>query len=227
MTAWFWLAVALGAVGWFAFAKDDWRRGHGRWIARATLAFALPCVAGLAAMGRLDALTTMPRAFAPLAVQVPRIDPLALLPAFALGLPIGAVIVWVRMWWRRRRGQPLPASIVAPVPLAARSPADMLPAAATALAAGITEELAFRLFIPLTATIVSGSALFGFALATAAFVALHRYQSWPGLIGVALSAVALIVLYLSTGALWLVIAAHVAIDVMALVVRPWLARFGR
>lgn len=191
------------------------------------LAFALPASAGLAALGRLDALTVMPREFAPLAAYLPHYDPYELIPALALGLPLGMAVVAARIWWLRRRGKPMPASMVAPAPLAARSRAEMLPAATTALVAGVTEELAFRLFIPLVATIATGSVILGFTLAIVIFLLLHRYQSWLGQIGVALSAVALIALYLSTGALWLAIAVHAAVDVMALAVRPWLARFGR
>lgn len=198
-----------------------------RWIARAILAFAVPALAGLAALGRLGALTSLPAEFVPLAGHVPRYDPLELLPALAGGLPLGVAVVAARLWWLRRRGRPLPATMIAPAPLAARSEREMLPAGITALAAGVTEELAFRLFIPLTAAIVSGSAVIGFALATAVFLALHRYQPWLGRVGVALSAIVLSALYLSTGALWLVIAIHAAVDVAALAIRPWLARFGR
>lgn len=194
---------------------------------RATLAFAAPALVGLAAMGRPDALVALPAEFAPLAADLPRYDPFELLPALAIGLPLGMVVVAAWVWWLRRRGRPMPKMLVAPAPLAARSKREMLPATATALVAGVTEELAFRLFIPLTATIVSGNVWVGFALATAVFLLLHRYQSWPGRVGVALSALALIALYLSTGALWLAIALHAAVDVMALAVRPWLARFGR
>lgn len=221
------LALGLGGIAWFAFARDDWRRGHLRWIVRATLGFALPALVGLVLLGRTEALWMLPAEFAPVAALLPRYHPFALLPALALGLPLGIAVVVVRIWGWRRRGRTLPRSIVAPAPLAARSPRELLPASATALAAGVTEELAFRLFLPLAATLLTGSAWFGFALATAAFVALHRYQRWPGLVGVTLSALALIALYLSTGALWLAVAVHAAIDVMALAVRPWLARFGR
>lgn len=227
MMAALWLAIALGAVVWFAFPTDRWRRGHARWILRAALAFAVPALVGLAAMGRLDALADMPAEFAPLAAYLPRYDPYQLLPALAVGLPLGISVVAARVWWLRWRGRPMPTSMFAPAPLAAKSHAEMLPAAATALVAGVTEELAFRLFIPLSATIASGSAMLGFALATTVFIALHRYQSWLGQIGVGLSALALIALYLSTGALWLVIVVHAAVDVMALAIRPWLARFGR
>lgn len=90
----------------------------------------------------------------------------------------------------------------------------------------MTEELAFRLAIPLLVARLTGSALAGFALGTALFVALHRYQSWPGLIGVTITAAVFTVGYLATGALWLVMLVHAAIDVIALAVRPWLAGFA-
>ena len=222
------LAVALGAVAWFTFARGPDRpshfgRSHARWIRRATLAFAAPALIGLTALGRLDALVVVPGEFGEIARRLPRTDPVALLPGLGLGLLIGLAVVLVRIGWARWRDQPVPRYIAAAAPLAARNRGELLPAAATALVAGVTEELAFRLFIPLVATLVSGSAWFGFAFATLLFGALHRYQSWPGRIGVTALGTALIAVWLMTGALWLAMLIHAAIDLMALVVRPWLA----
>lgn len=182
---------------------------------------------GLALLGRTAALATLPPEFAPVAAWLPRYHPAALVPALAAGLPLGIAVVAARIGWLRRRGRPLPRTLVAPAPLAARRHRELLPASVTAVVAGVTEEVTFRLFVPLAATLATGNVWIGFGLATGAFVALHRYQRWPGLIGVALTALALVALYLSTGALWLVIAVHAAIDVMALAVRPWLAGFRR
>lgn len=176
-------------------------------------------------LDRPDALGSLPREFAALAAQLPRYTAANLLPPLLVGLTLGLLLVWVRIWRAHRRGSP--NSIDAAAPYAARGRRELLPAVAVALAAGVTEELAFRLTIPLLAARVTGSALAGFALAAAVFVAIHRYQSWPGRVGVALAVVALTALYLSTGALWLAMLVHTVIDISALAIRPWLAGFGR
>lgn len=195
-------------------------------MVRATIGFALPAIVMLALLDGWVALAALPTAFVPVADHLPAVAPGDLLPAVLGGMPLGAAIVWGRVRYLRRRGRPLPQTIVAPAPLAARSRAELLPATVTALVAGVTEELAFRLAIPLLVTRLTGDPWLGFATATVAFVALHRYQPWWGRVGVALTAVGLIALYLMTGALWLVMLVHAAIDVMALAVRPWLAGFS-
>jgi membrane protease YdiL (CAAX protease family) len=52
------------------------------------------------------------------------------------------------------------------------------------------------------------------------FGAVHRYQGWPGMIATTLTGAALAALYGLTGALWVAIAFHIAIDLNTLVVRP-------
>lgn len=201
-------------------------RSHWRWIGRATLAFAAPALLALALLDGWAALVLLPVAFLPVAQFVPILSASDLLPTILAGIPFGAAVVGLRILHLRRRGRPLPLTMIAPTPLAARAPRELLPAAVTALVAGVTEELAFRLAIPLLIARLTGNSWLGFAVATAAFAALHRYQPWWGQVGVVLTALVFIALYLSTGALWLVMLLHGLIDVMALAVRPWLAGFG-
>src|SRR3546814_20674576 len=61
-----------------------------------------------------------------------------------------------------------------------RGRGEMLHAAASALAAGITEELYFRLLLPLTIALVTGNALVGFAVATLLFGIAQRSHRWRG-----------------------------------------------
>jgi membrane protease YdiL (CAAX protease family) len=97
---------------------------------------------------------------------------------------------------------------------------DTLPAIALAISAGVSEELFFRLFLPLLIALVSGSALTGTIIAALCFGGVHRYQGWRGVVATTLSGVALSVLYGLTNSVWMAIAFHIAIDVNALVVRP-------
>nr|WP_246346552.1 CPBP family intramembrane glutamic endopeptidase [Sphingomonas endophytica] len=92
-----------------------------------------------------------------------------------------------------------------------------------AIVAGVTEELFFRLLLPLLIAIVSGSALLGFAGTTAAFGYAHRYQGWRGVIGTVIAGVLLALVYLVSGRLWAAMLVHAAIDLNGLVLRPMLA----
>src|SRR3546814_10584207 len=74
-----------------------------------------------------------------------------------------------------------------------------LHAAASALAAGITEELYFRLLLPLTIALVTGNALVGFAVATLLFGLAHRYQRWRGVLATSAVGAVLAFVYLASG----------------------------
>jgi membrane protease YdiL (CAAX protease family) len=100
---------------------------------------------------------------------------------------------------------------------------EALLAAGSAVSAGITEELYFRLAVPLLIADLAGSAWLGFAVATLLFALAHRYQRWLGVVATGLIGALLAFLYLQSGALWLAMLVHATIDVNGLVVRPVLA----
>lgn len=91
------------------------------------------------------------------------------------------------------------------------------------LVAGVTEELFFRLLLPLLIVMLSGSAVVGFAVAIALFGYAHRYQGLGGVAGTLLAGVLLTLVYLLSGRLWAAMLVHVAIDLNGLVVRPLLS----
>jgi membrane protease YdiL (CAAX protease family) len=220
------LALALAGVAWFAWPRDRARLSHARWLRRAGIGFLLPTLAALLALGRLDALWTVPPEFAPVVAWLPYAEPLAIAPAVALGLAIGGGLIAARIGWARWRGRPLSYRFVFPAPLAAHDRAQLLPAALVSIWAGVTEEVAFRLGLPLLLTLVTGDAWAAVALATLIFAALHRYQPWWGQLMVLGAGVVLGGLYLITGALWLAIVVHAIMDLLGLVLRPWLAGFN-
>ncbi|RDE04878.1 CPBP family intramembrane glutamic endopeptidase [Sphingomonas aracearum] len=144
-----------------------------------------------------------------------------MLPAWlvAAALAAGTLFNAGWTWARARRGKPA----LELVPLASILPRwrEELPAAAfLSLVAGVSEELFFRLVLPVLFALVGGGALAGFVVGTAAFALLHRYQGWRGMLATALVGIVLAVLYLASGQLWVAMAAHAAIDLNALVVRP-------
>lgn len=203
-----------------------------RWCTRQWLGFALPSVAALAMIGRLPAIAALPAEFAPLAGDTPPLawsdlGPLAL--GGAIGVGLGSVGIWLARWWRRRRGRPAAApwtlgDLSAILPRDAR---ELAWAAVLAVSAGVCEELAFRLALPLLLAIVTGGVATAFAIATIGFGAMHRYQGWVGVIATTAIGVLLSAVYLATRTLWAAMLVHVLIDLNGLVLRPALAGVWR
>ncbi len=213
------LMGALAAAWWFL------RPQHGpatraaryrRWLRRAGLAFALPTLVALVALGRLDALWRLPPEFLGVRGHLPDLgggDIAA--PALA-----GTLIGLVAAAWRARRGA---RPIGRPGALTPRSRDELGWGATVAVVAGVTEEPFFRLLLPLLIAIATGSAVAGFAIALLLFGAMHRYQGWRGVIATTLFGGVMTGVYLLSGALWLVVALHVLIDLNGLVVWPALS----
>jgi membrane protease YdiL (CAAX protease family) len=210
------LTGALAAAWWFL-------RPHGapatrlaryrRWMRRACLAFLLPTMVALAVLGRLDALWRLPSEFLGVRGYLPDLagGDIAI-PALA-----GTLIGLVAAAWRARRGG---RPIGRPGALTPRSRDELGWGAAVAVMAGVTEEPFFRLLLPLLIAIVTGSAAAGFVIALLLFGAMHRYQGWRGVIATTLFGGVMTGVYLLSGALWLVMALHVLIDLNGLVVWP-------
>ncbi|RIA37561.1 CAAX prenyl protease-like protein [Hephaestia caeni] len=229
------LALALGAYVYFfkgnfgrlreltAARPPGWRRRRYRlWIAKAFVLFAGPALLGLALLGRLDALAMLPEEFETLAVAAGYPLPIGWLVLEVLaGLLVGALLGGGWALWRRRRGK-APAMLGDFSLLLPRARGEMLHAAASALAAGITEELYFRLLLPLAIALVTGNALIGFVAATLLFGLAHRYQRWRGVLATSAVGAVLAFVYLASGALWLAILVHVLVDLNGVLLRPWL-----
>ncbi|MDQ0839612.1 CPBP family intramembrane glutamic endopeptidase [Sphingomonas faeni] len=190
------------------------------WIAKAAIAFVLPAIVGLALLGRLDAIVTVPREFDALRSLLPslagdsRAELFGMIGGSALGgLVIGAVLATRRNWRILRTignvGSLLP-----------RNRPEIMHAAAMSIAAGISEELAFRLFLPLLVALVSGNAFAAFGVAIAVFGAMHRYQGRAGVIATTLVGALMAAIYLMTGELWLAMLLHALIDLNSLALRP-------
>jgi len=230
------LAFALAAYGYFfkgdfgrlsalaARRPPGWRRRRYRlWIAKSWLLFAGPALLGLALLGRLDALTAMPAAFAAPALAAGYPAPLAdIAGELAVGVAAGSVIGGGWAIWRGRKGR-RPAMLGDFSTLLPHDRGEALLAAGAALSAGITEELYFRLLIPLAIADLTGNAWIGFGVGTMLFALAHRYQKWLGVAATGGVGVLLAFFYLQSGALWLAMLFHATIDLNGLVVCPALA----
>lgn len=144
---------------------------------------------------------------------------------FVIGLcvsgAIALVVSSVAMRADARKGKPIPG-LDAYAALLPRTREERWYAAAGSISAGICEELLYRGFF-----IAVGIQLFHLSLVAAAvgsaaiFTLIHVYQGWRGLVGIAVLATILTVIYLRSASLVLPIALHVLIDLRALlVIRP-------
>ncbi|TPG20920.1 CPBP family intramembrane metalloprotease [Sphingomonas koreensis] len=228
------LALALASYGYFfkgdfgrlnalrALQPPGWRRRRYRvWIAKSWALFAAPAVVGLLVLGRIDAIRVLPGEFHGLAVQAGYPAPI-FGEGIAIGLFAGSLIGGGWTLLRKRRGK-LPAMLGDFSSLLPRDRSEGWLATGSAISAGITEELYFRLLIPLLVADLTGNAVLGFGVSLVLFALAHRYQKWIGVAATGLVGVLLSYLYLQSGALWVAMVVHAIIDFNGLVVRPALA----
>lgn len=236
--AWALLAAALGIVGYGVahgggfsarFAALVGRTSRSRvvlgWAMGTGITYGLSSLVALALLGRGSAVAIMPDELAQAAwgLGLPARSDATVAATLGgcalLGAAGGVAILWVR----RRMGRGA-IGLRYRSPAAATSRGEAPAAIALALAAGVGEELFFRLLLPLLFALTIGSANAGFAVSLVAFTMLHRHQGTVGMVAVAITGAALTYLYLLTGALWVLVVVHVAIDLNALILRPWLTR---
>ena len=218
------LIAALFAYGWYLKGgpfppRVLAGRRFARLAARSATLFGAGALLLLTVGGRLGAVMRVPPAFDALHAQVrdwlPGVgEPLSLW-LMALGMAIGGALGAALSRWRRRVFAFGDISAVLP-----RSRGELGWAVLLAIDSGVSEELFFRLLLPLLMAEVSGSAVTGFVGATALFGFAHRYQGWQGVVATTLVGVLMAALYLASGRLWVAMLLHMAINLNGLVVRP-------
>lgn len=142
--------------------------------------------------------------------------------AYLLIPVLGILAVVVRERVRRWRGRPVPAPRVIGdvVVLLARDRAEVLLLTGMSVAAGVCEELFFRLLVPVLIADATGSLVLTFIGATLLFGLAHVYQGWRGVLGTSMIGALLMLIYLLSG--WLLVAMlfHATIDFLTLALRP-------
>lgn len=240
--------VATLAIGLGAWVKRDagvYRRFreeedtvvrqsfYWRWTAESFVILTGASLITLWLLGRQTAWSSLPDEFAPLAAPLRGGSAASSAGAassdqmlgFAIGAAFGLALV-VFLNWRRLRGMLAPA--VGDIePLLPRNGRERLIAIPLSLNAGFSEELFFRLALPLLLTHVTGSPVLAFAAATVAFGLAHAYQGWKGIVGTGFVGALLAVQYLASGSLLKVMLIHAAIDIVAFVVRPCVSSWVR
>jgi membrane protease YdiL (CAAX protease family) len=239
------LAICLAALAWttwqdvadYAAFKQltltgDRQRRYRVWVLKSALLFlALPATC-LVLLGRSSAIVSAPAEFAGASHWVRSVSPLAGLgPAFLGGMVGGSVsigvfaVIWAQRAAREGGAHRMPTlgDIGALMP---RNGRETLWTALMSLNAGVSEEIFFRLTLPLLITLCTGNAALAFVVASLIFGAAHVYQGWVGVAATTVLGFVFAGLYLATGSLLLPIAVHFGVDLMGLVVRPTLARLA-
>jgi len=235
------LTFCLAAVWWFVrndaaeYASfklltdtADRQKRFRAWILKCFLLFSGATLAGLAILGRLRALILLPAEFASLAGRVQSVMPApqTLHPEFLVGfgfaLAVGIIAGALAMKASSRKTGPIVLGDIQP--LMPRNWAETAWAAGLSLNAGLSEELFFRLLLPLLVTGLFRNALLGVGFAVIVFGLVHFYQGPVGIVATTILGLALSGVYLWTGSLWIAVVVHACLDLIGLVVRPTIAR---
>jgi membrane protease YdiL (CAAX protease family) len=143
---------------------------------------------------------------------------------FGVGFAIGASTVFVALLvvpvilLRRQIGEiPTVGDIGSLLP---RARGELIYGAGLSLNAGLVEELLFRLAMPALLFGITGNGVVAFALAAVLFGLLHLYQKVWGVIGATLLGIALTLVFLLSGSIWVAMAVHAFIDLRSLVLVP-------
>lgn len=149
---------------------------------------------------------------------------LAFLPALIVG-SLASALLTTRSEHQARKKSPQgvrtgPGNIQ---PLLPRNRDERLWTALLSVNAGLTEEIAFRLLLPVLFWLVLGNAAVSLILSVVVFGLAHLYQGWPGVLATAVAGALLMFVYLLTGSLWAAIVVHVVFDLSTLAIAPWYA----
>jgi len=203
------------------------QRQFRRWIAVTFVLFVGYTLLSLALLGRLGALNDLPAAFVPAWALLGGGEAVAggQIGGLAIGMAIGggAAAAMAAIVRRRKKAERRPAKQLGDfAALMPRNNAELLHAAFLSINAGLTEELFFRLTLPLLFVLVIGNVWAAFALAAIVFGLAHLYQGWVGVAATTAVGVLLTLFYLASGSIWIAVLVHAAIDLVGLVLRPLL-----
>lgn len=212
----------------------DRQRRFRIWTLKSFLLCGFSTLVALVILGRLSALVTLPPEFQRFAAFLRAHGPgPAATTGFLTGMAIASIagiIVGIYSARRKQKKQALkpvhsdPVTLGDIAPLLPRNWAEIAHAAVMSLNAGFSEELYFRLLLPLLLAILIGHAVPAFFFAAILFGLAHYYQ---GIIGVAVTTFIgfiMVAIYLLTGSIWAAVATHAFIDLVGLVIRPALTR---
>ncbi|HEY3811623.1 MAG TPA: CPBP family intramembrane glutamic endopeptidase [Caulobacteraceae bacterium] len=201
-------------------SKDRIKRFR-RWAISAFLIFGVGGVLVLWLAGRLANLWRLPSEFQPLAAKLGGGIDSSMIFGMSFGVMFVAGLLFLTAR-RARRGQGPKPGIKGVLPLLPRSPSERVWLALLSVNAGITEEIFFRLAIPLLLFAVTGALIGSLVCACLIFGLVHAYQGLVGVLATTVLGALFTLVYLATGSLILTMIVHLIIDLNTLVFLPWL-----
>ncbi|MGN6376836.1 MAG: CPBP family intramembrane glutamic endopeptidase [Sphingomonas sp.] len=198
------------------------------WIVSTFVLFVGYSLLSLALLDRISDLNELPAEFVPAWAALGGAGdtgPGDLATGLGIGMGMaGGIAIGLAIALRRRgKRASAPRQLGDISALMPRNYAELAHCAVLSVNAGLTEELFFRLTLPLLLVLVIGNVWVAFALATIVFGLAHCYQGWLGILATTVIGSVLALIYLASANLWLVVMLHALIDVAGLVIRPWLS----
>ncbi|MES2337123.1 MAG: CPBP family intramembrane glutamic endopeptidase [Pseudomonadota bacterium] len=231
-----WIAVMLiGGTWWvrkdivayarFQTQSDTIDRQHlyRRWLVESFVVLVGASVFSLWLAGALWPFDGFPSALAPASRLLHSDESISSdqwLP-IAIGLFFGIVISVVIKW--RQIKNSLSSRAGPDQALIPRNRREATLALLLSLNAGFSEELFFRLALPLLLLQITGSLPASLVLSVLAFGLAHAHYGWKGVFATTAAGALLTVYYLHHGSLLRVMAAHAVIDISAFFIRPAIA----
>lgn len=108
-----------------------------------------------------------------------------------------------------------------------RNPKEALWVSVLSVNAGLSEELFFRLALPLLLVMATGNAALSVAVAALIFGAVHFYQGWSGVVATTIVGAFFTTIYLLSGSIWLAVLLHALMDIFGLLSRALFMSFAR
>lgn len=234
------LVVCVAVLGWFvrndaaeyaAFRRmretSERQRCYRQWVVKSFLVFSGTTLGCLLVLRRMGAVAALPVEFYPLAGWLRATLPAAEMPgrSFLAGFASAAAVTGILLGVVLAKKLKVKHTMLGDIePLLPRNGAETGWAALLSVNAGVSEELFFRLLLPLLLVSVVHRTVPAFVAASVLFGLAHLYQGATGVLMTTVVGGFFAGLYLWTGSLWLVMVAHAGLDLLAVVVRPTVMR---
>ncbi|MGH9598223.1 MAG: CPBP family intramembrane glutamic endopeptidase [Terracidiphilus sp.] len=209
-------------------ATKDRQRRYRAWIATGFLLFFLYPLLGLAVLHQIAAPIHFPSRFGPAALALRSHLPVGqYITAFLVGAGssvVAGILLGIFLASRRKRTR-WPLALGRIEPLMPRNKSELVHTAALSLNAGLSEEVFFRLFLPLLAMELHFGWLAAFLLAALLFGVTHIYQGAIGVAATTVLGLLLTAVYLASGSLWVAAGLHAGLDLVNIVVRPGIGMY--
>lgn len=202
------------------------QRKYRDWLIKSFILFGLGSLLALVLLGHIKYLFSL---FPPFATLLP--EHLLNFEGFdetfiglITGLLMGGLFIGVAfVYFLRKKVKDKASFVVGDIEaLLPRNAKERFWAALLSINAGFSEELFFRLLLPILFFLVSNNAILAFTASILIFGLVHYYQGWAGVAATSVLGAVFSALYLMTGNIFLVMGIHALIDLNNLLFQPWL-----